>query len=501
MGPPDRRVLSTWAERRMRRREFLRLSSRTALAGAAAAAAPQLLLGAAAARRRKPNFVVILTDDQGYGDLSCYGSTRVKTPNLDRMAAEGMKFTDFYVAAPVCTPTRSALMTGCYPRRIGLHRHVLFPNSKKGLNPREITIAELLKRQGYATTCVGKWHLGYQRKFLPTRQGFDSYYGIPFSNDMWLPPNMSYAKGAHLPSDLDAEKRKAGVRARNEVPLMRNEEVIEYPTDQATLTERYTEEAIKFIKANKDRPFFLYLPHTMPHYPLHVSKRFKGKSKARLFGDVIECLDWSAGQILRTLKELDIDDNTLVFFTSDNGPAAGSAGPLRGRKGSTWEGGMREPAICRWPGKVPAGAVCSELATIMDLLPTFAGLAGTKAPTDRVIDGRDIWPLISGRAGAKTPHEAFFYHTAHGQLAAVRSGKWKLHIKVPVQRRRRRKGEAPKPQPPPKPPAVALYDLEADIGETKSVADEHGDVVKRLRALLSTFDEEIKKNSRPVGAV
>ena len=426
---------------RMDRRTFLR----TLGAGIAALATPRLTRAAdTAPAGGKPNFVVIYADDQGYGDMACYGSTKLKTPNWDRMAAEGMKFTDFYVTAPVCTPTRSSLMTGCYPRRIGLHQHVLFPHSKKGLNPNEITLAEILKGRGYATMCIGKWHLGHQKQWLPTRQGFDAYYGIPFSNDMWLPAEMTYAKDAKLPEDFTDEQRKAGARKRNAVPLMRDEEVIEYPTDQATLTERYTAEAIKFITASKDKPFFLYLPHTMCHYPLHVSERFKGTSGAGLLGDVIAGMDWSTGEILKALKGLGIDERTLVIYTSDNGPAPGSAGPLRGKKGSTWEGGMREPCLMRWPGKIPAGTVCSEVATIMDLLPTLAHLAGAKVPTDRVIDGKDIRPLITAQPGAKTPYEAFFYHTAQGQLAAVRSGKWKLHVKVPRPRRRWPKpGEKP----------------------------------------------------------
>jgi arylsulfatase A len=339
---------------------------------------------------------------------------------------------------------------------------------------------------------VGKWHLGHQKKFLPTSQGFDYYYGIPFSNDMWLPAGMAYAADAKLPADLDAEKRKTGERNRSVVPLMRNEEVIEYPADQPELTERYTAEVVKFITANNDRPFFVYLPHTMPHYPLHVSKRFAGKSKGGKFGDVIECIDWGVGEILAALKKLGIDERTLVIYTSDNGPAAGSAGPLRGKKGSTWEGGMREPCIMRWPGKIPAGSVCSELATIMDLLPTLAGLAGAKPPTDRVIDGKDIWPLLSSKPGAKSPHEAFFYHTAQGQLAGVRVGKWKFHLKPPGPRRKR--GE---PRPPT--PAPQLYDLSSDIGEKTDVAAENPDVVKRLKEVLEKFDAELKANSRPVG--
>jgi len=467
------------------RRRFL-----AGLAAAVPAAAVWRLASAAPAP--KPNVIVIYADDQGYGDLSCYGATKLKTPNIDRMAAEGMKFTDFYVTAPVCTPTRSSLMTGCYPRRIGLHQHVLFPNSTKGLDPSEVTVAELLKAQGYATACVGKWHLGYQTKFLPTRQGFDHYFGIPFSNDMSLPAGMAYAADAKLPADFSAEVREKGERKRSTVPLMRNEEVIEYPADQATLTERYTDEVIRFITANQGQPFFVYLPHTMPHYPLHISERFKGKSEGGLFGDVIECIDWSVGQILATLKKLGLDEKTLVIYTSDNGPAAGSAGPLRGKKGSTWEGGMREPCIMRWPGQIPAGAVCSELATIMDLLPTIAKLAGTHAPTDRVIDGKDIWPLMAGEPGARTPYEAFFYHTAQGQLAGVRSGAWKLLLNAPAARRK--KGE-----PPPKDAGPLLFDLAKDIGESHNVADQHPEVVQRLTALLERFDAELKAHTRPVG--
>jgi len=487
---------------RVTRRSFLKAAG----VGAAALAAPRWLRAAAGGGDAKPfdeaqgrpNFIVIFADDQGYGDMACYGSKTLKTPNWDRMAAEGMKLTDFYVTAPVCTPSRSSLMTGCYPRRIGLHQHVLFPNSKKGLNPDEITIAEVLKARGYATACVGKWHLGFQQKFLPTRQGFDTYYGIPFSNDMALPAGMAYAKDAKLPADFPDETRQKGENKRNVVPLMRDEEVIEYPADQAALTERYTEEVIRFITANKDRPFFVYLPHTMCHYPLHVSDKFKGTSGAGLFGDVIAGMDWSTGEILKALQRLGLDEKTLVIYTSDNGAAAGSSAPLRGKKGSVWEGGMREPCLVRWPGKVPAGSVCSEVATIMDLLPTLAGLAGAKVPADRVIDGKDIWPLLSARPGAKSPYEAFFYHTSQGQLAGVRSGKWKLLVQVPAARRAKpKKGEKPAPQP--KPPAAALYDLQADLTESQNVADEHPDVVQRLQELLAKFDADIKANSRPVG--
>jgi len=479
----------------MRRRA---LSRRTFLRSIGTAAAGAAVLGAHArttdaARNDKPNVIIIYADDQGYGDLSCYGAQRLKTPHIDALAAEGMRFTDFYVTAPVCSPTRTSLMTACYPKRVGMHRHVLFPNSTRGMNPSEVTIAELLKKQGYATACVGKWHLGYQKQFLPTRQGFDSYFGIPFSNDMWLPANMTFAKDVRLDEGLDLEKLKAGERRRSTVPLMRNEQVIDYPVDQSTLTERYTEEAVAFLTANKDRPFFLYLPHTMPHYPLHVSARFKGKSEGGLFGDVIECIDWSCGRIVETLRRLGLEKKTIVVYTSDNGPAAGSAGPLRGKKGSTWEGGMREPCIMWGPGRIPAGTVCSELATIMDLLPTFAGLAGAKVPDDRVIDGRDIWPLMSGRAGAKSPHSAFFYYSAQGNIEAVRQGDWKY--RMGTGRPRRKKGDT---KPPPQPKAE-LYNLAEDIGEQTNLIEKHPDIAQRLAALMTRFDKDLEKTSRPAG--
>jgi len=471
---------------------------RTFLKTVGSATAGAALLGARirpadAAAKDKPNFIVIYADDLGYGDLSCYGSKTIHTPNLDALAAEGTKFTDFYVTAPVCSPTRTSLVTGCYPKRVGMHRHVLFPHSTRGLNPSEITIAELLKTRGYATACVGKWHLGYQKQFLPTSQGFDSYFGIAFSNDMWLPVNMTFAKDVRLDEGLDLEKLKAGEKRRNKVPLMRNTEVIDYPVDQSTLTERYTDEALAFITANKDRPFFLYLPHTMPHYPMHVSARFKGKSKGGMVGDVIECLDWSCGEIVKTLRRLGIEKRTIVLFTSDNGPAPGSAGPLRGRKGSTWEGGMREPCIVWGPGRIPAGNVCREVATIMDLLPTFAGLAGAKVPDDRVIDGHDVWPLMAGQAGAKTPYDAFFYYSANGNIEAVRQGDWKY--RKSTRRPRRKKGDT---KPPPEPKAE-LYNLKQDIGEKTNLIEKHPDIAKRLAALMTAFDEDLEKHSRPPG--
>ncbi|UCG46406.1 MAG: sulfatase, partial [Phycisphaerales bacterium] len=335
--------------------------------------------------------------------------------------------------------------------------------NKKGLNPDEITIAEVLKTRGYATACIGKWHLGDQPDFLPTRQGFDYYYGIPYSNDMGKP------QGSGRPP----------------LPLLRNEEVIEAPANQNTLTKRYTEEAVRFIAANKDRPFFIYLPHTMPHNPVHASDSFRGKSANGRYGDAVEEIDWSTGQILKTLKDLDIDNRTLVVFTSDNGASnrfGGSNAPLRGFKGSTWEGGMREPCVMRWPGRIPAGKTCQQIACTMDLLPTFARLAGAAVPADRVIDGRDIWPMVAGKKDATSPHEAFYYYQMD-QLQAVRSGKWKLHL--PLKPKKRNWGK-PEPQGP-----LALYDLGADVAEKNNVADKHPEVVKRLLALAEKAREDL----------
>ena len=426
----------------------------------------------------KPNFVVIFTDDQGYGDLSCFGGKHVSTPRIDQMAAEGSRLTSFYVAAPVCTPSRAALMTGCYPKRIdmatGSNFGVLLAGDTKGLNPDEVTIAEILKGAGYKTAIFGKWHLGDQPQFLPTRQGFDEYFGIPFSHDIHpFHPRQNHFKFPPL-------------------ALLENETVIEMDPNADFLTKRITEHAVSFIERNKDEPFFLYVPHPIPHKPLHVSPPFmKGvapeitdklkneggsidyKTRDRLFRQAIDEIDWSVGQILDTLKTQDIDESTLVIFTSDNGPAIGSAGPLRGRKGSTFEGGMRESTVIRWPDKIPAGKSNDELMTTMDLLPTFAKLAGADIPTDRVIDGKDIWPTLTGKAG--TPHEAFFYHRGNS-LNAVRSGKWKLHTN---------KGRP-----------TQLYDLESDIGEKSNVIKSNPEVVRRLGRHLKAFARDIADNSR-----
>lgn len=454
----------------MTRREFLRHTGW----GLAAAAAARPFSALAAAGGERPNVVILFADDLGYGDLGCYGSPNIATPCLDLMAREGLRFTDFYVAGPVCTPSRAALMTGSYPARVGMAQGVLFPRAQKGLNPSEFTIAELLKQEGYATACVGKWHLGDKAEFLPTRQGFDSYFGIPYSNDMTL--TVGEKKGP---------------------PLMRNEEIVEHPAVQAILTQRYTEEAVRFITTNKDKPFFLYLPYTMPHVPLHASEKFAGRSKRGVYGDAVEEIDWSVGEIRQALQRAGADRKTILVFTSDNGPwlskgeMGGSAGPLRAGKGTTYEGGMREPCIVCWPDRVAAGRECREIATTMDLLPTLAALLGAKLPDDRVLDGRNVLPLVTGEAGARTPHEAFFYYSTGGKLEALRSGRWKLLLPRKVRAGRK----APEQDA-----AAELYDLEADLGEKNNLAAQHADVVERLTKLADTHREEMAKNSRPAGA-
>ena len=443
----------------------------------------------------RPNIVLIFTDDQGYGDVGCFGAEGFKTPNLDRMADEGTRFTDFYVNCPVCSGSRAALMTGCHYPRVSM-KPVLFPVAKIGLHPEEITIAEVLKPLGYATACIGKWHLGHLPQFLPTRQGFDYYFGIPYSNDMTIDPAMKLAADVRLREGMTPERIRSEQPTRNKVPLMRGEEVIEYPVDQATLTRRYTEEAVRFIREHRDGPFFIYLPHTMCHVPLFASPEFRGRTQRGLFGDVIEELDWSVGEILRTLKELGLDEETLVIFTTDNGAASGSSKPLRAKKGSLYDGGIRVPCIVRWPGRVPAGNVCSEVAATIDLLPTLARLAGGKVPDDRKIDGKNIWPLVEGAPGAKSPHEA--YIVVHGGRAAARSGKWKFYPwREGTDRRRRQKPEAK----PPKGPPVQLYDLSVDLSETTNVAEKHPDVVARLKGLVDAHLEDLRSNSRPVGGV
>ena len=456
--------------RKQTRRSFLK----TLGLGAAALAAPRVMRGAKARDDAKPNFIIIFTDDQGYQDVGCFGSPTIKTPRLDRMAREGMKFTSFY-AQTVCGPSRAALMTGCYPLRVAKRNNQV--DVHPYLHTKEITIAEILKAAGYTTAAFGKWDLAghtqtrYDPTLLPTRQGFDYFFGTPTSND--------------------------GL-----VNLLRNEKVVEKRADMNTLTRRYTDEAIAFIERSKAKPFFVYIPHTMPHTKLGVSKTFRGTSKRGLYGDVIEEIDFNVGRVLDAVKKLGLDDTTYVIFTSDNGPwrikqaHGGSCKPLRGAKTSTWEGGLRVPCIMRAPGRIPPGTTCDEITCTMDMLPTLAALAGTDVPKDRIIDGHDIRFMMHGRPGATTRKEAYYYYQ-HTHLQAVRAGKWKLHLTRPAQppwapkwaRHIDKKDviEIKKPM---------LYDLEADIGETTDVAAANPKVVARLLALAEKGRNDIGDYNR-----
>jgi arylsulfatase A-like enzyme len=410
---------------------------------------------------RPPNIVLMNCDDVGYGDLGCYGSTCNDTPALDRLAAEGVRFTDFYMASPVCSPSRAALLTGCYPPRVGFGDFdglpVLFPGQRFGLHPDEVTIADVLRTAGYATKHVGKWHCGDQPAFLPTRHGFDGSYGIPYSNDMGRQRGTDWAK-------VLAESGIVIAPGYPPLPLLLDDEVIEAQPDQASLTARFVDESVRFMRANRDRPFFLYLAHIYVHLPIYVQPRFARESRNGVYGAAVASIDWAAAVLLAELRRLGVDDDTIVIFTSDNGSRAGGGGgsnaPLRGTKGETWEGGMRVPCIVRWPGPVHAGTTSRELATAMDLLPTLAAIAGAEVPRDRTIDGRDLTAHLRGEAAS--PHDAFFYYRGNS-LEAVRAGRWKLHVA--------RADTA----------VQELYDLEADVGETADVAAQHREVVAELQ--------------------
>jgi len=424
----------------------------------------------APAQRGRPNIVFIYADDMGYGDLGCYGSKAIRTPNIDRMAAEGLRLTSFYSAAPLCTPSRAALMTGRYAARMGIDQmhlaNVLFPTDQTGLPQSETTVAQALKDRGYSTACIGKWHLGRVSPYRPIDHGFDYYFGIPYSNDM------------------------------NPTPLMRNGEVVEEPAKQDTLTLRYTTEAITFIERVKGQPFFLYLAHSMPHIPLHASERFRGKSAAGLYGDVIEELDWSVGEVLNALKRLGLDRDTIVFFSSDNGPwYQGSPGPLRGRKGGTFDGGVREPGIVRWPGKIRAGGVSDEPAGTLDFFPTALALAGeTSKPTkpQLQLDGKNILPFLLGQSN-KGPDEIYlFFDGPYVQTA--RAGRWKIHVaRWNIPRYTAASGQQKNLVL----SAPELYDMNLDIAESYDVASQHLELVNDLRSrivtALRTFPEEIRK--------
>jgi len=438
----------------------------------------------------KPNIVLIFTDDQGYGDVNCFVPTKYAQPNLDRMAKQGMRFTDFYVNCAVCSGSRTALMTGCHYQRVSMAA-VLFPRSNAGLHPQEVTIADMLKQQGYATGCFGKWHLGHMHPCLPSDQGFDEYFGIPYSNDMWIDDKAKLASNIKLNGGATEKSIRSGKYKRNESPLVQGDEVIEFPVDQSTITRRYTEEAVRFIKKNKDKPFFAYLPSTQPHLPLYVGKAFAGKSKLNKFADIMMEIDWSVGEVLKTLKEEGIDDNTLVIFTTDNGTRSGSSGPLRGAKAQMYEGGIRVPTIMRWPGNIPAGATCAEHVSTLDILPTIAGLTGAKLPQQK-IDGKDIAPLMQGQPGAKSPHQHLVW--LHGG-GAVRSGKWKFYPWPEGRGRRGKKNQQPAPAA--NRPKVQLYDLSADLGEKTNVAAENPQVVAKLMAAYQQLADDIKQNKRP----
>jgi len=440
-----------------------------------------LMVSAAAAAGEsaaKPNVVIIFCDDLGYGDLACYGHPTIRTPNLDRMAAEGQKWTSFYVAASVCTPSRAALMTGRLPIRTGMssdQRRVLFPDSAGGLPAEELTLAEVLRGGGYATACVGKWHLGHLPQYLPTSQGFDSYLGIPYSNDMDRVADSPAGRAAFWDPKIEYWN----------VPLMRNTEIVERPADQNTITRRYTEEAVRFIKANKAGPFFLYLAHSMPHVPLFASDDFLGTSLRGLYGDVIEEIDWSVGQVLDTLRQLGLQQRTLVVFTSDNGPwlifnqHGGSAGPLRDGKGCTFEGGMREPALFWWPGTIAAGVV-RDVGSTLDLLPTCAKLAGARLPDDLVLDGADISPALLG-TGPSGRDVMFFYRGT--ELYAVRKGPLKAHF---ITKPAYGSGQAEKHDPP------LLYHLEHDPGEQYDVAADHPEAVAEIRRVAEAHKQAMQ---------
>jgi arylsulfatase A len=423
-----------------------------------------------AASSRPPNFILIMADDLGYGDIGPFGSKVNRTPQLDRMAKEGMRLTSFY-AAPVCTPSRAQVLTGCYAKRVSLP-NVIFPASAIGLSAEEHTIASLLKSRGYATMAVGKWHVGDAPEFLPVHRGFDHYFGLPYSNDM----------GPKEQEDTKADLTK---KRKPPLPLVRDDRVIETvaPKDQNRLTERYTEEAVGFIRENKDKPFFLYLPHTAVHVPIHPGQKFQGQA-ALPFNDWVEELDWSVGRVLDAVRELGLEKNTLVIFTSDNGPwlpmgkNAGIAGPLRGGKGSTYEGGVREPTLAWWPGKISAGSSCDAVAANYDFLPTFVTLAGGTVPNDRKLDGKDISPLLLAKEKS-SPHEAHYYFNGN-TLQALRSGPWKLAVV-----RRSGEGDTAIPFTP------RLYNLDTEIGEQTDVAAQNPKVVERLQKLVAQMEADL----------
>jgi arylsulfatase A len=442
----------------------------------------------AAPAQRPPNFVIIFIDDMGYADIGPFGAKGYETPHIDRLAAEGRRFTDFYVSQPVCSASRASLITGCYNVRVGINS-ALGPRAKHGINADEMTIAEVCKQKGYATACFGKWHLGHHPKFLPTHHGFDEYFGLPYSNDMW-----PYHPGvAHLPMEKRLERWPY-------LPLIDGTTITNSNVtdkEQKMLTTWYTQRAVDFIDRNQDRPFLLYVPHSMVHVPLHVSQKFAGKTKRGLFGDVVSEVDWSVGEIVGAVRRHHLEGNTLVIFTTDNGPwlcygtHAGSADPLREGKGTTFDGGCRVPTVMWWPGHVPAGTVCHVPAMTIDILPTIAHLIGAKLPTHK-IDGQDIGPLIMGEPGATSPHQAYFFYWGNA-LEAVRMGRWKLHFPHAYRTLAGKKGGTGGIPVPYEKARIdlALFDLENDIAETTDVKDQHPDIVKTMEALADQMRQDL----------
>lgn len=456
---------------------------------------------------KQPNFVIIFADDQGYQDLGCFGSPDIATPNIDGMAKNGMRFTDFYVASPVCTPSRAGLLTGRYPKRFGMDKGVLFPTSETGLPPSEVTIAEMLKPKGYATACIGKWHLGHLKQFLPTSQGFDSYYGVPYSNDMYLGIGLDYAKDIKLRENMTLEgmkdilaQKRGGKSGRQKVPLMRDEQVIEFPADQTTLTRRYAEEAVRFIEANKDQPFFIYMTPAMPHVPLFASEAFKGKSKGGLYGDTVEEIDWAVGEVLKCLEANRLSENTLVIFTSDNGPwlskgeDGGHALPLRNGKGSTFEGGLRVPCVMSMPGTIPTGVDCSEISSTIDLLPTFAKFAGVVP--EQTLDGVDLSPLLKAESFESAPRTSMLYQHYGGYLSAIRVGDWKLVLANPVTGYAQKFETKVYPKGKGQLKEFELYNLREDIGEQNNMVSKYPERVARMLERAMAEDARLSRANK-----
>lgn len=435
----------------------------------------------------KPNFILIFTDDLGYADLGCYGSETIHTPNIDQLATQGRMLTSFVTASSVCTPSRAALLTGSYPKRVGMHQGVLFPGADRGLNPQEHTIADHLRAHGYATACFGKWHLGDDSAVLPTAQGFDAYFGIPYSNDMNHPDNSGKPPGGPGGMDRLWNDPESTLTKWN-TPLMEGTEIVELPVDQRTITRRFTQRAIDFAKAHQEQPFFIYLPHSMPHIPLYVPDEVRNPDPEKAYINVIEHIDSEVGRLLEALNELDLAKRTYVIFTSDNGPwlrfkhHGGSAGLLRGGKMSTFEGGHRVPFIIRGPG-VPSGVVCNELAATIDILPTIAALIERPLPKERIVDGLDMSELWTG-AQETSPRDEFLYYDRRGRLDGIRQGEWKL-LSLSIS-----DGNGGDQS------TVLLFDLENDPGEQNNVASINPGIVTRLKTRMQKLDSEISANAR-----